>query len=119
MQLKKSQVHYIEQDLLQKGIHYPPLREDLLDHICTEVEKSLDSGKKFKDAHRDALALFLPQELLQVQYKTTQYLTSMSLFKSYFQTAYRNLNRHKALSAINIFGSVSYTHLTLPTKRIV
>lgn len=104
MELKKSQVRYIERDLIRKGVHYPPLREDLLDHICSEIETHLSDGARFKDAYHKALDKFLPEELTQTQKKTMYTLTSLSILKSYFQTAYRNILRRKAYTAINVFG---------------
>ncbi len=104
MELTKNQVQLIEQDLIKRGIHYPPLKEDLLDHICTEVETKMTEGIKFQDAHQKALSLFLPKELIHTHTKTMQTLTSFSLLKSYAQTAYRSILRRKTNSFINVFG---------------
>ena len=104
MELKKSQVKFIEHDLIRKGVHYPPLREDLLDHISSDVEAQMSTGLRFKDAYSESLAKFLPKELQSTQEKTIRILTSMSIIKSYFLTAYRNILRRKVYTGINVFG---------------
>ncbi len=102
--LTKKQVRLIELDLTKRDIHYPPLKEDLLDHICTEVETKMAEGMKFQEAHQHALSRFLPNELKHIHSKTISALTSFSLLKSYFQTAYRNLLKRSVNSFINVSG---------------
>ncbi len=104
MQLKKNQIRFIEVDLGKRGVHYPPLKEDLVDHICTEVENRMENGVRFKDAYNEALDLFLPAELSQIQNKTVKTLTNMTLVKSYTQTAYRSILNNKGHTLINVFG---------------
>ena len=50
------------------------------------------------------------------------------MYKNYLKIAFRNLIKHRMYAFLNVAGlaigltcfiSVSYTHLTLPTKRIV
>ena len=104
MNLKQKQVAYIDRDLQRRGVHYEPLREDLIDHICSEVEQKMSQGVSFQNAHQEALRQFLPEEFKHLQKDTASSLTSMSLLKSYTKTAYRSLLRRKGQTFINLFG---------------
>lgn len=104
VQLKKSQVAFIREDLVKRGIYYSPLQEDVLDHICTAVEVEMTTGTGFKDAYFTSLRQFYPQEVGQLQSQTLKNLNSMTLLSSYLRTAFRNLARHKGYTAINLLG---------------
>jgi hypothetical protein len=49
--LAVEEVHIIEKQVSAANIHYSHLREDLIDHICCDVEQMMDNGYKFSDAY--------------------------------------------------------------------
>lgn len=49
--LALEEVHIIEKQVSAANIHYSHLREDLIDHICCDVEQMMDNGYKFSDAY--------------------------------------------------------------------
>ena len=101
--LKASQVKWIEEDLADRGLHYEPLREDLLDHICIRVEALMEEGEDFPTAYAKALQDF-PTGVGRIEKRTRNHLHPMTLIRSYFTVAFRNLWRHKWHSTINLLG---------------
>lgn len=104
IELKKSQVNYIKDDLLSRGISYTPLQEDVLDHICIAVETEMNSGARFEDTYRKVLKQFYPNSVRDLQKQTLSILNPMTLISSYLRTTFRNLGRHKWYTAINLLG---------------
>ena len=51
MKLKDAQIELIEKDLRRKGITYDPLHEDLVDHVCSEIEERMEKGESFRNAY--------------------------------------------------------------------
>ncbi|HLF35140.1 MAG TPA: ABC transporter permease [Cyclobacteriaceae bacterium] len=107
MKLKASQVEYIHEDLLKRGLVYEPFREEILDHVCAMLEEKLEGGEKFQDAYANVLKSFGPDhELNRIQYNTL--ITTHSIIKTmlatYFKTAIRNIKRRKFYTFINTAG---------------
>jgi hypothetical protein len=48
-----EEVNIIEQQVSAANIHYSHLKEDLVDHICCDVEQMMDNGYKFSDAYNE------------------------------------------------------------------
>ena len=48
MELTKEQIQYIENRLIKDGVKYWDIRIEMLDHIVSDVEKTLDKGTPFK-----------------------------------------------------------------------
>lgn len=56
MELTKQQVASIDQHLCENGVKYWDIRIEMLDHIVTDVENRMHSGKTFEVAKGEALA---------------------------------------------------------------
>ncbi len=104
MKLKNSQVEFIELDLKERGIDFEALREDLVDHVCCEVERYMANGLTFMDAYHTAIQPFEKTGLRKLNKETTSILNSATMIRSYLTLTYRNLSKYKAFSFINIFG---------------
>lgn len=104
MRLKNSQIEFIESDLRQQGVLFDDLREDLVDHICSEVEQKMDGGMTFMDAYHLALQPFKKKGLPELNEDTVNILNSFTMIRSYVLLAFRNISRYKVFSAINILG---------------
>ncbi|MEZ4943907.1 MAG: ABC transporter permease [Cyclobacteriaceae bacterium] len=104
MKLKNSQIDFIEQDLRDKGILFDDLREDLVDHICCEVEQKMEEGMTFMDAYLNAVAPFKKDGLSELNEETTSFLNAITMIRSYFNLTIRNILKHKVFSGINILG---------------
>ncbi|MEQ9412895.1 MAG: ABC transporter permease, partial [Cyclobacteriaceae bacterium] len=104
MKLKNSQIDFIEQDLRDKGILFDDLREDLVDHICCEVEQKMEAGMTFMDAYLEAVQPFKKNGLPELNEETTSFLNSITMIRSYVNLTIRNILKHKVFSGINILG---------------
>lgn len=104
MKLKDSQIAFIEQDLHRRGITFDPLHEDLVDHICSEVENQMKAGTKFMDAYKLTINRFQDRNLSELNTETTSILNSFSMIQNFLITIWRLFNRTKMYSAIRIGG---------------
>ncbi len=104
MELKKAQIEFIEDDLKQRGIIFDDLREDLVDHICTEVERRMEDGFTFMDAYHKSIKHFKKRGFENLNNETASMLNSFTMLRSYITLTFRNLFKHTAFSAINIIG---------------
>lgn len=108
MQLSNDHIAYIIKDLHYRGIVHEGLEEELVDHICSAVEKQLEEGVRFIDAYHTVLKKFghtaglreTQKQALQVQHNSTTKL----MLKNYFIIAFRNLRKHRFYSFINVAG---------------
>ena len=58
IELNENQIQYIEQSLQAQGLQYAPLLEDLLDHVCCQIEAEMTAGHSFHAAMESAFAHF-------------------------------------------------------------
>ena len=106
VELTKDHIDYIIKDLHYRGIVLEDFDDEIIDHICTEVEEQMRLGKKFVDAYHGALRSFgSTNGLRETQKQVIQIRTKTSLMlKSYFLLALRNHIRNKFYTAINVGG---------------
>jgi hypothetical protein len=75
-----EQVDYILADLVAKGIETEGLQLNLLDHICTIIERELEDPNDFERFYQATLRRFYHRELREIEEETTHLLT----FKNYY-----------------------------------
>lgn len=104
MKLKDSQIEQIEQDLKARGITYDPLLDDLLDHICCEVEEQMENGLVFMDAYHLVISTFEKRGFEDLNKETTTLLNYSTMFKNTFIVTGRLLKNNLSYSLIKIVG---------------
>jgi len=55
MPLSKSEIDYIRYDLRKKGLAGGDLFEELVDHVCCEMEERVGEGSAFKKAYEEVI----------------------------------------------------------------
>lgn len=70
MKLTKAQIDRIEKYVIQSRITIASLRDDLVDHLCCEVEARLKDQKEFEQALADALKELAPSGLYGIEQET-------------------------------------------------
>lgn len=104
--LNDEHISYIRKDLHYRGIVVDGLDDELLDHICSDVELRMDRGERFIDAYQKALAGFGKERgLRNVQQQTisNQPHTFMML-AHYITIALRNCKKYALFTFINVAG---------------
>lgn len=104
MKLKNSQIEFIEKDLAENGITFGDLREDLVDHICSEVEQKMATGMTFMDAYKIAIQPLQKSGLVELNDEATSTLNPITMIRYYVTISLRNIYRYRAFSGINILG---------------
>lgn len=105
--LTGDHIAYIIKDLNHRGLVYDQLQDEIVDHICSSVERQMESGKRFSDAYRDTIKQFgNTAGLLRSQKQTieSENKTTRIMLRNYFKIAIRNLAKHRFYSLINIAG---------------
>lgn len=79
MKLSHDQVEYIQQKIRECGITRPTLRDDVLDHLCCELEGELEHGKPFVSALDAAIKDLSPGGLRRLEEQTSYLLNSKKI----------------------------------------
>lgn len=77
-ELSEYQVDFVSQEIESRGVNLNSLHHDLLDHICTSIERKMEQGAEFDSAFVQTIKLFGPNGLMQVQNQTLLLLTQMN-----------------------------------------
>ncbi|MGB0403481.1 MAG: hypothetical protein ACPGEG_05240 [Salibacteraceae bacterium] len=78
--LDQHQVNQVNDALVEQGIGYDELRQDLLDHICCMIEQEINRDKSFEMCLENALETF-GKENFKVIEESTLYLLNQKLNK--------------------------------------
>lgn len=78
--LSERQIDQINDILIQQGVAYEELRNDLLDHICCMVEEGIEQGRKFSICLDEALEKFGLENFRLIN-ESTLYLLNQKLNK--------------------------------------
>lgn len=70
-QLAETQVHRIENDLTGEGVEMQSLLEDLVDHLCTSIEKDMSTGTDFDTAYARSRERLISGSAREIQDETT------------------------------------------------
>ncbi|MEM6806031.1 MAG: hypothetical protein AAF696_31830 [Bacteroidota bacterium] len=89
--LKSHEIAEMRAYLIEHGLSYEEVLDDLLDHFCCKVEIFLAEGKGFKEAFEELQTDFTPKEIASIQSDTHYYLSiknSLIMIKGIFISAY-------------------------------
>ena len=107
MQLTDEHINYIIKDLNYRGLVLEGLQDEVLDHVCTSVERDMVKGERFIDAYHKVLRSFgSTSGLRETQRQTIQFENqkAINMLRNYFTIALRNLLKHRFYTFINITG---------------
>ncbi len=74
--LSAGQSERVEKYLREQGITYSPLREELLDHLLTDLEKRIDSGSDFQAAWQEVTGEIAGNHLKEIETETMALLNN-------------------------------------------
>jgi putative ABC transport system permease protein len=105
--LTNEHIDFIIKDLHNRGMLFDALKDELIDHVCTAVEKEMSTGARFVDAYKKVIGSFGGDKGLQ---ETQDYTIKSrnknlsAMFQSYFTIAFRNLKKQRFYTLINVAG---------------
>lgn len=105
--MTRDHIDYIIKDLHQRGIVVEGIEGELIDHVCSAVEKEMESNVRFLDAYQLVLRSFgHTTGLRDIQKETvlTEHTKVIVMLKSYLIVAFRNLRKHSFYTFINVAG---------------
>ncbi len=70
MMLSEEQVEYIRSRVKHGGIGMATLQDDVLDHLCCEVERKMEENLPFDVALTTAIQEFAPEGLAEIEQET-------------------------------------------------
>lgn len=79
MNVSTEQIQIIRAEVDRNRITLPALRDDLIDHLCCEVEEKLRSGKPFDECLKEAMTELAPRGLARIQRETSLLLNSKKM----------------------------------------
>lgn len=79
MNLSQGNLASIQQVIFESPISRLEMREDIVDHLCCEVEKRMLSGCDFETAFNQALFLLAPNGLKELELETFYLLNSKTI----------------------------------------
>jgi len=68
--LSIAQIQQIERDVYQENLSYSHLQDDLIDHICCDLEERMKSGTSFESAYREVQENIGDKGLRKIQQDT-------------------------------------------------
>jgi putative ABC transport system permease protein len=104
MKLKDAQIELIEKDLGRKGITYDPLHEDLVDHVCSEIEERMEKGESFRNAYDRVMDRFEQRGLPELNKETVSILSHFTMLSNFLTSSLRLFKRNLLYSAIRVIG---------------
>ena len=102
--LKQEQIEWMQADLERRGLVYPPLREEIVDHLSEAVAAEMATGLLFVDAYQKVLASFEPRGVGTLNQETLHAIGPLVMLKNYLRIAVRNFRRHKLVTGIHLLG---------------
>lgn len=101
-------ISYIREDLKQKGLAKGALLDELLDHVCCEVELQMEKGVDFKKAYETVLSTVHERQFRELQdesFKAKNY-TSTIMVKNIFKIMWRNALKYRLHTLISLTGLI-------------
>ncbi len=70
IELQEKQIEKISMDIDQQGLTFIPLKNELLDHICCQIEIAMEQGMTFNEAYRKVRSDMGRKRIRQIQDET-------------------------------------------------
>jgi hypothetical protein len=133
MNVSTEQIEIIHEYVDRCKVTIPTLKDDLIDHLCCEVELKLEHGKPFDVCLNEALAELAPKGLTKIQRDTIWLLNSKKMIHmkrlTYligmvatmamsFGWLLRTLRMGELGNAVFAFGALGFVAIFLPLLAI-
>lgn len=75
LELREQEIEKISVDIDQQGLTFVPLKNEILDHICCQVEEKMDQGLTFNEAYREVRTEMGKKRIRQLQDETLTFIS--------------------------------------------
>ena len=69
-ELNAQEIEQVSLDIEQQGLTYTPLQNELLDHVCCQIEQLIEQGLTFNEAYRKVKTEMGKKRIRQIQHET-------------------------------------------------
>ncbi len=106
MRLTKKDIDYVRFDLRQRGLSHDTVHDEIVDHVCCEVQLLMDRGCEFKAAYEQVVKEVVADDLVPTQVKTirSENATTPMMLYNTFRMMYRSMRKHPTHTLMNIGG---------------
>lgn len=106
MSLSSEHIDFIVKDLHTRGIILEDFQDEVIDHVCSAVEKRIEGGERFAEAYATVIRSFGNTRGLQRTQKEilTNHKSKPIMFRNYLKTALRQMSKWRLYTAINTAG---------------
>lgn len=112
-ELKTQEIEQISLDIEQQGLTYTPLQNELLDHICCQIEILMEQGMTFNEAYRKVRAEMGKKRIRQIQHET------LSLISKKYRRMKRTMNVFGVMAPILLFAGLIFKVFHWPGAGIL
>ncbi|MGE0589032.1 MAG: ABC transporter permease [Cyclobacteriaceae bacterium] len=112
MRLERHEIAYIRNDLNKRGLAKGSLLDELVDHVCCEMEDDLKRGIPFKKAYERVLQNATSEQINRVQTESfnATYPTPKAMIYNTLKMMWRQATKFRLHTAINLTGlTVGFT----------
>jgi hypothetical protein len=74
-ELMEKEIEMISDDIDQQGLTFTPLKNELLDHICCQIEEGMEQGMSFNEAYRKVRTDMGRKRIRQIQDETLTFIS--------------------------------------------
>ena len=106
--MEREQVLTIRREVRRRGLNFTYVEDEAVDFISCQIEEKLAKGLKFESAFKEAFEQAAQEGMFSLKTRliTPKSIYTMDMLRNYLKIGFRNLNRYKVNSAINLLGLV-------------
>jgi hypothetical protein len=112
-ELNAHEVEMISMDIEQQGLNYTPLQNELLDHVCCQIELMMEKGLTFNEAYRKVKADMGKKRVRQIQHET------LSLISKKYRRMKRTMYVFGVAAPILLLAGITFKVFHWPGAGIV
>ncbi|WP_185154457.1 ABC transporter permease [Fulvivirga sp. M361] len=102
--LNRRQVHEVKKCILSSGISYDPVIDELVDHVCEEVEELLTEGMSFKQALKEAVDRQRKRDFKATEQSILHNTHYTAMIRNYIKLGIRSIIKYKLTTSVNLLG---------------
>ena len=112
-ELNAQEIDQISLDIEKQGLTYTPLQNELLDHVCCQIEILMETGMTFNEAYRKVRTEMGKKRVRQIQHET------LSLISKKYRRMKRTMNVLGVIAPLLLFIGLTFKLFHWPGAGIL